>query len=401
MNTLLLRIPVLLCLFTGAAGLARAQSAVPPPMAAYQSLPAAQLDQLLGPIALYPDPLIAEILPAATLPTQVVLANRFIIGGGDPNQLGQQPWDASVQAVARYPNVLKFMDDNLNWTAQVGQAFLNQQPEVMNSIQRLRGTAAKLGNLPSTPQQQVITDGSSIEIVPADPQVIYVPVYQPSEVYFDAYYGSPYITFGVGYPFGIWMGYDCDWAGGNLIFWGNGHRRPDNWWRQSSRQRDMSHAGIWRADNHPGAVAANRGDRGYGNALARGASPAAIRQALAHPAARPAERSANSSRAAPAAVGHVAPATVGHVAPTAVGRAEPTAVGHAAPARRSEPTGALIGIQSSQATKAYSNRGQQSIQAPPRSAPVSHSAPAGGGSSGGHGGGGGGGGGGHGGGGRR
>jgi hypothetical protein len=352
-------------------------------MAAYQPLPAAQLDQLLGPIALYPDPLIAEILPAATLPTQVVLADRYITGGGDPNQLGQQPWDASVQAVARYPSVLKFMDDNLNWTAQVGQAFLNQQPEVMNSIQRLRATAAKLGNLPSTPQQQVITDGSNIEIVPMDPQVIYVPVYQPSEVYFDAYYGSPYITFGVGYPFGIWMGYDCDWAGGNLIFWGNGHRRPDNWWRQSSRQRDMSHAGIWRADSHPGAVAANRGDRGYGgNALARGATPAAIRQALAHPAARPAERAASPSRSAPAAVGHIAPTAVGHVGPTAVGRA--------APASRSEPTGALIGIRSAQETKTYSNRGQQSIQAAPRSAPAAHSAPAGGGSSGGHGGGGGG-----------
>src|ERR1035441_10423431 len=85
----------------------------------------AQLDQLLGPIALYPDPLIAEILPASTLPTQIVLADRYITGGGDPNQIGQQPWDASVQAVARYPSVLKWMDDNLNLTTELGQAFLN------------------------------------------------------------------------------------------------------------------------------------------------------------------------------------------------------------------------------------------------------------------------------------
>ena len=125
---LLIKIPVLLYLLGSTTISVRAQAAVPPPMPAYQVLPAAQLDQLLGPIALYPDPLIAEILPASTLPTQIVLADRYITGGGDPNQIDQQPWDASVQAVARYPSVLKWMDDNLNWTTQTGQAFLNQQP---------------------------------------------------------------------------------------------------------------------------------------------------------------------------------------------------------------------------------------------------------------------------------
>src|SRR5476649_192793 len=85
-----------------------------------------QLDQLLGPIALYPDPLIAEILPASTLPTQIVLADRYITGGGDPNQIAQQPWEASVQAMAHYPKVLKWMDDNLGATTELGEAFLNQ-----------------------------------------------------------------------------------------------------------------------------------------------------------------------------------------------------------------------------------------------------------------------------------
>jgi len=174
-------------------------------MAAYQPMTAAQLDQLLGPIALYPDPLIAQILPASTLPTQIVLADRYVTGGGDPNQIGQQPWDPSVQALARYPSVLKWMDDNLSWTTDLGQAFINQQQDVMISIQRLRAAASKLGNLPSSPQQQVITDGSDIEIVPADPQVIYVPVYQPDQVYYDAAYGSPFITFGIGWPIGLWL----------------------------------------------------------------------------------------------------------------------------------------------------------------------------------------------------
>jgi hypothetical protein len=353
---LLLTIPVLLCLLAGTTLSMRAQAAATPPMPAYQALPAAQLDQLLGPIALYPDPLIAEILPASTLPTQIVLADRYITSGGDPNQIDQQPWDASVQALARYPSVLKWMDDNLNWTTQAGQAFLDQQPDVMNSIQRLRATASKLGNLQSSPQQQVIADGSDIEIVPADPQVIYVPVYQPDQVYYDAPYGSPFITFGIGWPIGSWMDYDCNWGAGNLIFWGHGFSRPANWWHESSRQRDMGHTGVWRSDYHPGAVAANRGDRGYGGStLPRAAAPAAIRQQLAHPSAQQAEHSVSVSRSAAAPVER------------------------AAPVSRPESNGAFIGIQSSQETRSYSNRGQQSMQAAPRSAPVSRPAPSGGG----------------------
>src|ERR1035437_3418551 len=164
----LLKIAVLLCVFTGMAISVRAQMAVPPPMSAYQPLDYQQLDQLLGPIALYPDPLIAQILPASTVPTQIVLADRYVSGGGDPNQIDQQPWDASVQALARYQNVLKWMDDNLNWTTELGQSFLNQQQDVMDSIQRLRQSASNVGNLQSTPQQQVINDGSDIEIVPAN-----------------------------------------------------------------------------------------------------------------------------------------------------------------------------------------------------------------------------------------
>jgi hypothetical protein len=340
-------------------------------MSAYQPLPAAQLDQLLGSIALYPDPLIAQILPASTLPTQIVLADRYVSGGGDLNQIEQQPWDASVRAIARYTNVLKWMDDNLNWTTELGQAFLNQQPDVMKSIQRLRAAASKLGNLQSSPQQQVVTDGGNIEIVPADPQVIYVPVYQPAQVYYDTPYGSPFITFGIGWPMGAWLNYDCDWGNGNLIFWGNGYSRPANWWRESSRQRDMGHTTVWRPNNHPGAVAANRGDRGWsGNPMVRSPAPAVSRQALAHPVSQRAGPSMNASRSTPAPVARSAPSS------------------------RPASNGAFIGVHSSSVTRAYSNRGQQSMRAATRSAPVSRSAPSfgggghGGGSSGGHGGGG-------------
>ena len=105
---LLFKLAVLMGVFTGTALSVRAQGAVPPPMAAYQPMTAAQLDQLLGPIALYPDPLIAQILPASTLPAQIVLADRYVSGGSDPNQIGQQPWDASVQAMARYATCLLY-----------------------------------------------------------------------------------------------------------------------------------------------------------------------------------------------------------------------------------------------------------------------------------------------------
>src|ERR1039458_6872886 len=122
----LLKIAVLLCVLAGTAISVRAQ-AVPPPMYAYQPLADAQLDQLLGPIALYPGPLIAQILPAATFPAQRALATSNGSGGGDPKQIDQHPGDPSVQALARYPNVLKWMDDNLNWTTDLGQAFLRSE----------------------------------------------------------------------------------------------------------------------------------------------------------------------------------------------------------------------------------------------------------------------------------
>ena len=257
------KIAVLLWMFAGAAQLVRAQMAVPPPMPAYQPLSYQQLDQLLGPIALYPDPLMALILPASTVPAQIVLADRYVSGGGDPNQIDQQPWDPSVQALARYPDVLKWMDDNLNWTTELGQAFLNQQEDVMDSIQRLRRSAYNVGNLQSTPQQQVIDDGGYIEILPVDPQVIYVPVYQPDQVYYQTCYGPPFITFGIGFPIGVWLNCDFDWGHHHIIVWGRDHPRPPNWWHEPPPQRNMGQVTVWQPHNGPGAVVVHGGDRGY------------------------------------------------------------------------------------------------------------------------------------------
>ena len=186
---------------------------------------------MLGPIALYPDPLIGIILPAATQPSQIVLADRYVSGGGDPNQIAEQPWDSSVQGLAHYPNVLKWMDDNLDWTTQLGEAFANQQADVMDSIQRLRGQAQSLGNLQSTPQENVVSDDGDIDIDPVDPNEIYVPDYQPASIYYQPGY---YCSFGIGFPIGVWLGFDWDWHHHHLISWGPGHSRPQGWWQRSS-----------------------------------------------------------------------------------------------------------------------------------------------------------------------
>ena len=350
------KIAVLLWMFAGAAQLVRAQMAVPPPMPAYQPLSYQQLDQLLGPIALYPDPLMALILPASTVPAQIVLANRYVSGGGDPNQIDQQPWDPSVQALARYPDVLKWMDDNLNWTTELGQAFLNQQEDVMDSIQRLRRSAYNVGNLQSTPQQQVIDDGGYIEILPVDPQVIYVPVYQPDQVYYQTCYGPPFITFGIGFPIGVWLNCDFDWGHHHIIVWGRDHPRPPNWWHEPPPQRNMGQVTVWQPHNGPGAVVVHGGDRGYAvphnptmvTTVSRSMSDSVAPRQTPAPAARPSKP---------------------------VSRPAPAPVEYSQPVNRPESTGAFIGIQSSHDTRAYSNRGQQSMRTVTHSEPVSRPAP--------------------------
>src|ERR1700677_3423321 len=136
-----------------------------------------QLDDLLAPIALYPDPLLAQILLAATFPDQIDEAARYVRGGGDPGGIDAQDWDVSVKAVSHYPRVLYMMADKLDWTTAVGQAYVSQPDDVFASIQRLRAEASSVDNLTSTPEEQVIDTDGCIEIWPAQAQYIYVPIY--------------------------------------------------------------------------------------------------------------------------------------------------------------------------------------------------------------------------------
>jgi hypothetical protein len=233
-----------------------------PPVAAQpgpQPFSQEELKQLVGPIALYPDALIALILPASTVPSDLVLAARFVASKGDPAQAANQPWDDSVKSLVRYPDIVKWMDQNLEWTTQLGEAFLDQPADVMNAIQQLRAQARAAGTLVDTPQQKVVEEKSSIRIVPAEPEVIYVPQYDPEVVFVEAggpypygsyeygsypyeSYSAPYwgpaITFGVGFAVGPWLNHDCDWPRRRVCVGNWNPRWRDDWdskWRRGPK----------------------------------------------------------------------------------------------------------------------------------------------------------------------
>jgi len=217
-----------------------------------QSAPATeqgQIEILLAPIALYPDALVALILPAATHPSEIVLASRFLNAGGLEEAIDEQIWDDSVKALARFPEVITFMDENLAWTQDVGDAFVDHPAEVMGAIQALRARATRNGLLASTPQQQVVfDDDETIRIIPAEPEIIYVPYYEPSYLYYThsyTYYPSSLLWFGVGYGIGSWLSYDCDW--GRRTVWVH-HYHRDRWnrdydWRKRYTPGWSSHVG--------------------------------------------------------------------------------------------------------------------------------------------------------------
>ncbi len=221
-----------------------AQQPSPPPGAPThtQETPE-QLQQLVAPIALYPDSLVAQILAASTFPEQVVEADRWLQSHPELKNEGlakavdQQPWDASVKALTAFPFVLGNMDKNLSWTSSLGDAYYNQQQNVMDAIQVMRQRAQQAGTLKSTPQQSV-SDGSDIVIQPANPQLVYVPAYDPWGAYgYDVppwpdwydypgiWFGGPYLDFGFGFGVGYfggfgwgWNRWGCDWHHHGITF---------------------------------------------------------------------------------------------------------------------------------------------------------------------------------------
>lgn len=217
------------------------QAPAPPASApAYRQQTPEELQQLVAPIALYPDSLVAQILAASTFPEQVVQADRWaqahpdLKGDALAQAVDQQPWDPSVKALAAFPSVLGNMDKNLSWTSSLGDAYYNQEQDVMNAVQVMRQRAEAAGNLKTTPQQTVTTQGSTVIIEPASPEIVYVPAYDPWLVYGyplvawpgwypypGIWYEGPYLSFGIGFGIGFfggfgwgWHHWGCDWNHG-------------------------------------------------------------------------------------------------------------------------------------------------------------------------------------------
>src|ERR1700730_1924226 len=207
---------------------AQAQAQAAPVQAAQQT--PEQLQQLVAPISLYPDALVAQILAAATYPDQVVEADRWLQQHTDlkGEQLGKevdkQPWDPSLKALTEFPSVLANMDKNLSWTSSLGDAYVNQQQDVMNAVQVMRSRAEKAGNLKSTSQEKVSEQGQTIVIEPVDPEVVYVPEYDPWLVYGEPigmwpgwywypglFFDGPGIAFGLGFGIGFFGGFGWGW----------------------------------------------------------------------------------------------------------------------------------------------------------------------------------------------
>ena len=258
--------------------LAAAQE-TPSPNAASQSSPNLSMDQLeslVAPIALYPDPLLAQMLIAATYPLDVIAAqqwldqNKGLKGDQLEKAVEKQSWDPSVQGLVSIPEALKRLSENIQWTSDLGDAFLAQQSEVMNAVQALRAKAKDSGKLESTSQQtvetKVVEKETVIVIQPTSPDVVYVPSYSPAVVwgppayypyppiYYPPYYGGAWLGFGVGIAVGIGIAggwcCGCGWGGGNTININNNnnyvnHRNNQNGinrsgnsdWKHSAQQR--------------------------------------------------------------------------------------------------------------------------------------------------------------------
>jgi hypothetical protein len=264
------------------------------------SLSQAQLEQILAPVALYPDDVLSQILIASTYPLEIVQADRWakknsgLKGDALTAALEKQPWDPSVKSLVNFPQVLGMMSEKIDLTQKVGDAFLAQQEDVMKAVQSLRAKAQAAGNLKTTKEQKVIVEKETIIIQPADPQVVYVPTYNPTVVYGawpypaypPAYYyppsyyaGAAFFGFAAGVAVGAAWGYawgHCNWGGGHVDYNVNRNVNINN---NINRGAYAGHyqggRGNWQHNPaHRGGVA--YGDRATASKYNRGASPSAV-----------------------------------------------------------------------------------------------------------------------------
>jgi Protein of unknown function (DUF3300) len=323
-----------------------AQQGAPAPP---QGFAAGQLQQLVAPIALYPDNLVAQILAASTYPAQVIAADNWLHAQGyaSPDQIAygadaQTNWDPSVKALTAFPQVLDLMNHDLGWTTDLGNAYFNQPQDVLQTIQVMRQRAEQAGTLESTPQQQVSYDQGYIQVAPVNPQVVYVPSYNPWGAYgqpvspypgfslfgaLQSLAGSGFVRFGLGValsafshtPFG-WAGWALNWLASSIFFhqspytshstsvahWGNGagyyggqraliNRTPNGYGRQQTYDRSALARGARGPENYAYGRSDNRAFSGnygrpavssYASGRPQAESPQSVRaQAYARPGA--------------------------------------------------------------------------------------------------------------------
>jgi hypothetical protein len=219
------------------------------PEANAAKLPPDQLDSLVAPIALYPDPLLAQTLAASTYPLEIIqlqqwLAKNSKLKGQElADAVKKQPWDPSIQAMAGLPEVVKRLADDIQWTTDLGNAFLAQESDVMDAVQRMRKKAEEKGNLKSSEQQKVetktVNDKTVIVVEQANPQVVYVPTYNPTVVYGAPVYAYPpiyypppgYYAAGMAISFGVGVAMGAMWSGGwgYGVGWGHSNIQVNNY----------------------------------------------------------------------------------------------------------------------------------------------------------------------------
>jgi uncharacterized membrane protein YgcG len=241
-----------------------------------------ELNQLVAPIALYPDALVAQILAAASYPGEIDDADHWIQQRSDlkgeelAKAADSQSWDPSVKALTQFPSVLAMMNKNLSWTSALGDAYVSQPQNVLDAVQAMRQRAQQSGNLTSTPQEAVTTEGQTITIQPADPDVVYVPEYDPWDVYGEplAFYPGwvgvpgafvgPGIVFGLGIGVGVfggfgwgWHHWGADWHGREVTHNHNSyHSHSPTFINHNRPFGDHGSAGLGHPDfGHPGGFA--------------------------------------------------------------------------------------------------------------------------------------------------
>ena len=357
----------------------------PAPSSAQQGL-----DKLLAPIALYPDALLAQVLACATSPQQVTEVNKWLEqnkslqGTQRQDAATQKGFDASFVALVLFPDVLAMMGKNMEWTEEVGKAFLSDQKNVLASVQRLRAQAQAAGNLKTNEQQTVTTEkqeGQQIIVIqPANPQVIYVPVYNTQTVYVQAPPPPPQqsssgdaaaaalIGFGVGiimgaamadnhYYYGAW---GMSWHSSTVIVAGGGWRVPPAARYPYTRPVPVARGGVYAPRTTVNApqynnVNINVDRSGNVNNVNRSANVNTARPATTSTASRPAGQPAASQAARPSTTAAPSASTRGHE--------QPNVNASTASARSGTKSSAFSGYQNGSAERQASERGQRSASA--------------------------------------